>query len=1238
MISKNIAKLNNKKIIFLILLLICIIMITVMKTYCDENVPTAVSIGYDNKTLSFYSDFIKFHVKANGYEKIKSEEMENNFFKYSDGGPGREAETENAKMKGYGQYVFKMETTLLDFVRYCYSLNPGMTMACSYREQTDSSVGWDYTKLSTYPEKVLTNEIQKLVDYFWKNMARELGEPFNRYQDLYFYDRFTNKGVIQVFDNLRKLEENGKEFLTCMMSYMFSTNQNSAPNCKIRKGDVVPFLYVKEHTKIRSIKNSPKEIARYAYVACINGWGENIGNDLWLEEYETMFGIYDEDALCEPFENEDEWVDMETLEQWYLETEEKYRDEKGDKGNPLLGSTITEIIQSDYNIRQQVEATDYFLTNIEGIGDYKENMARNELMAKYMMENEHIQDIIKDYDVGITFITENLQRGTSESKNTKTAVLSDFQVLEFEHTLNVDGHSDDDGISDLTELTNQKKWVDITGPATKTYYDALHSGKTTKSIDAVFADYAEKSPGIVKYENNKLYYNTYDYDSNPMLNDTDFDGIDDDKDNHKTDGTFEANSKPIGKVEWTNDFRYFFIDNEKYNDELATMSLMLCNLADGNQINGSDASGSILTYLNKIGFIDVTSKNIFRISPVESINGKLYMGKKTIQVGGNKKSLKRFKDVYGIFLGGFDTERNYEKLLSNFSKKEVADFYESIVNDIVTYIDNNKPHTENPYCYWLCGYSIAGGITDEVAARLTEDRNGEVYCYTFGATNTNTKGSGAYGCIKNIINEDDLYPKIYNVSDGFVRSGMLYNDSIYDNVKREYRELTDDVKDYNATPKRTNTIKKYLQEVRSVVSKDDWLHTWEKIFATYLKSYRQIYEVFNDVLHPFQSYHSTRLKEVLNERAKEVEKAHEIKSYYVLSKTLNGYDLNNADEGWSEYEEEVKSDKDEEDINRYPESVVSAIETIGNWYIQNVPTYQREEKAGRTTQTQRNNKDLKKEWGINLYNCPPLKNEASAYTEQTIRKMQSDYKEEYETKRLPTDQLKEFLWTAGDDCVRFGMAVYNYVTKGKLIDLHKEILEGLSTTQKKEAYFNYGSTILCRNANTFVNSPYELDDWFYDMGYYRIEVDEDFDIEDLRPGDFLCAASNSDNTYGHVEFYLGFNYEENQDGVYDRGMSVQRINNTDNDRGKAESTYGWGNVMSKMPSYELFNGKEYNWYFYKSADDKSIYRCRGYHENLGRVEGTNKFRLKHIGKGTTEEKECCCDTRPYNVIYRQNRY
>ena len=71
-----------------------------------------------------------------------------------------------------------------------------------------------------------------------------------------------------------------------------------------------------------------------------------------------------------------------------------------------------------------------------------------------------------------------------------------------------------------------------------------------------------------------------------------------------------------------------------------------------------------------------------------------------------------------------------------------------------------NPPARNKYCYWICGYSVAGGIAGEVASRLA-DKN-EVFCYTFGATNTNTTGSGAYACIKNVINEDDLYPKIYN--------------------------------------------------------------------------------------------------------------------------------------------------------------------------------------------------------------------------------------------------------------------------------------------------------------------------------------------------------------------------------------------------------------------------------------------------------------------------------------------
>ena len=915
----------------LIIVSICVIIICAIKTYCDTSL-TLKSVTFENRTYYFYPECIRYHVKANGYDKKLKDDADNNLYVYAAPGPGRELQPTNARMQGYGNYVFKEDTTLFDFINFCYE-----------REYQTANNICEYTKISSYGGKKLNSNGIAVVNNFWRNMLLALGEIFNYYQDLYFFERYVNEGAELVY-SANRLANNGKEFLTCMMSYIFSTNQNSASHFEVKKGDIVPFLYVKEHTNNSDLKNNPRDIARFSYLACINGWAEVTTNDLWFEEYESIFGEYDEEALCELVDE-----DIETLEKWYFETDAKYQNQKGNKGNALLGATIDEIIESDYSISQQLEATDYYLQNIEHIGDYKENMARNELMAKYMMENSHIGDIIKDYNVGITFITENLQRGTSESKNTSTAVLSDFQVLEFDHKLNKDGHSDEDGLSDLTELTNNTKWVNITGPAEKTYNDMLSKGKTTKTMNDVFEDFVKKSPGMVKYENDKLYYKTYDYNSNPMLNDTDFDGLMDNIDSNKISGNFKGNASSIGNVDFVSDFRYFFVDNEKYNDELSTMSLMMSNLADGGSAPLHSGSQNIIQYMSNLGFITpISEKHSFRISATENISGNLYLGKKTIQVGANKKSIKRYKDVYGIFLGGFNTEDNYKKLLSNFDKEEVASFYQNIADDIISYINTNKPATVNPHCYWVTGYSVAGGIAGEVASRLTNV--GEVFCYTFGATNTNTTGSGAYACIKNVINEDDLYPKIYDIDDGFHRSGMLYNDSIYDNLKREYNELVGGFRSYKVTAKRTNSIKQKLKTVREKVTFINYINGWNRELAKFLKYYFSIIDIFyvgyENEFHPYQSQYSTELVNMLNGNKEGVEKAHELKSYYVLSKFLNGFDLNNEDEGWTEYDESIESeeyiDESTEEDEEYQERLnilLNAIETVGKAYLDNVYTY-----------------------------------------------------------------------------------------------------------------------------------------------------------------------------------------------------------------------------------------------------------------------------------------------------------
>ena len=1213
----------NTNVIF-IFLFVCVIISMVITTFSAVSI-TLKSIPYNNKTLSFYADCIKFHVKANGYANKVKDDVDNNLYLYSPPGPGRDLQPANAKMQGYGNYVFKEDTSLFDFIKFCYDINPQMTIACSvYNGETELN-SCDYTKLCTYTSKKMNSNSMTHVNNFWTNMTNQLGEVFNSYQDLYFYDRYTNKGACLVF-NPNKLESNGKEFLTCMMSYIFSNNQNSAFSLEVKKGDIVPFLYVKEHTDNNDIKNDPKEIAKFAYLANINGWSDTTSNDLWLEEYESIFGEYDEDALCELVEE-----DISTLAEWYTETDEKYQNQKGNKGNALLGSSIDEIIQSDYSIVQQLEATDYYLQTIEGIGDYKENMARNELMARYMMENSHISDIIKDYSVGIDFITENLQRGTSESKNTNTAVLSDFQVLEFDHRLDKDGQSDEDSLSDLTELTNNTKWVNITGPAEKMYIDMFNKGKTTKTQEAAFEDLVKKNPGMVKYEGGKLYYKTYDYDSNPMLNDTDFDGLNDDGDSKKIDGKFSGYASKIGQVEYTSDYRYFFVNNDKYNDELSAMSLMMSNLANGGLVPMHNGQVGIDSYLRNVGFGEPLHKTSFKISETENITGDLYLCKKTIQVGANKKSVKRYKDVYGIFIGGFDTEYNYKKLLANFNKEEIAKYYDNIATDIMTYINVNQPATTNSYCYWVTGYSVAGGIAGEVASRLAN--SGEVYCYTFGATNVNKSGSGAYACIKNVINEDDLYPKINNVEEGLYRSGSLYNDSIYDNLQREYKKLGNN---YRISPKRTNTIKKYIKDVRESVTREDWIDIWVTKLSKYLNDYRMIMDIFDSILNPIQSYNSTKLKKILNENNDGVEKAHGIRSYYVLSKSLNGFDLNNDDIGWTEFDETLTSEEEIGELTEVDEEyqerlnlLLEAIETVGKAYLDNVYTYQGADdtlwdietritdldttrNAEHVTETITGQDRVLKTSTVNSY---------EKWNEHKDRIKDKHYQDitfdEYKQKRImpmvPDDDNKkslhhldilddykrspkitiknydkdiDVLYKDGDedyradkgsfvcdDCSSFAAAVYWY---------YLNQLEESKDKDKIDLWYTGSShftstTKLSNIINTLLKNDIEIYQWDTNPNTklddkHNIYIRTDFE---LQPGDLLYRKEQKGKS-AHIEFYLGDNH-----------------------------SFGWGKIQS---SYSNANNSKH----FKIIRDLDVYNI-GKTRKADQVSSGERYRIEGNG-------------------------
>lgn len=879
--KNNIRKMN---ILFFLLVSLCAIIFIMIKTIADDNLnmrQVRYQLGSTvNYEFSFYTDSPKFHTKASGYEKYKGMDTENNMNSIM--------ATDMVKMQGYGNYEFKPDTNLFSFIDYCYSKDPAITMACAYRAGTTEANTWDYTKLMSYRDSSVNTSFFK---YFWQNMSNSCPN-FKDYQDDFFFLNYTYPATQKIGINLammRNLSNDGesiKEYLTCLTSYIFSiTPQAQVNGMTFGKGDVVPFLYFKDRNHanldVRHDSEALMDIAKYAYVALIEGWCTlPTPYHLWENEYNWLFGNYEPENLD---------YDLETLHQWYDETYQRYCKDKGRKGNNLLGSTIEHIIESDYSIEQQLEATEYYIRGIfSDLGietDFKETMARNELMAKYMMEHSSFDETIKDYNVTIKFMTENLQRGTHEEQNTHTVVTSDFQVLEFPYTSNQRflNHSDEDGISDGAELGNEK-WINVTEFVKKTYEDAIRSGQPHKAtFEAQVEDIIEKNGAYTDFNGNKVYgsvkwnddktkvlYRVYDYKSNPKLNDTDFDGLNDNADSKPIDNKFKGNSNGIGRVEYNQDFRWFMTNNKKYNDELAVMSLIMSNLADGNTVSTDQASGDIRTYLTSIGFSNIQN--------IGEGSDNIYIAKKTIQYYDNKK------DVIGVFLGKCD--KWYSDIIKYKENQKIQNintaYKESLESYIIRIINKTNLLSSSDCSYWVAGYDVGGSIASELSSKLV-DIGKEVYCYTFGAFNTRDKQE-AKNEIKNVRNEDDFFVKYVTGT----KPGQNYGASIYEDLMYQYRDLTRD-SDYKGNYIFTNFLLKVYNETEFLqITNENDTNEANRILENYFRTFNQITNQ-NDI----ENYADLTI--LLDKWRKGNEQAHSIKSYYVLAKSLTGFDLLDGD-------------------------------------------------------------------------------------------------------------------------------------------------------------------------------------------------------------------------------------------------------------------------------------------------------------------------------------------------------
>lgn len=224
-------------------------------------------------------------------------------------------------------------------------------------------------------------------------------------------------------------------------------------------------------------------------------------------------------------------------------------------------------------------------------------------------------------------------------------------------------------------------------------------------------------------------------------------------------------------------------------------------------------------------------------------------------------------------------------------------------------------------------------------------------------------------------------------------------------------------------------------------------------------------------------------------------------------------------------------------------------------------------------------------------------------TETTIKKISSNklgyfYEPfaEFETSNNETydeggtnrNYLKRYL---GDDCSGFTQGVIYTLSEGNRGQ------EGNNPNIETDTTGLWNHNV---NAGKLIDGGYDTDNAMLRLGYEKyyvennewqrkrrkddgtIEIDTLKEIHDnpnftmsvnfLEPGDILCAGG----TNGHVEFYIGYNYDVTYNGkliggrlVRDKRYGIETISL----QGKAtqgHSTFGWGNVQNEFPKQKYY--------------------------------------------------------------------
>lgn len=348
-----------------------------------------------------------------------------------------------------------------------------------------------------------------------------------------------------------------------------------------------------------------------------------------------------------------------------------------------------------------------------------------------------------------------------------------------------------------------------------------------KDSQELGSSYKKDLTPIIKalLKNNGVPYSLYNgatsvtlwnYSSNPVLPDTDFDGINDNKDSNKKDNNFSGKFyyKSNGKykisendIKFTVNYRDLFSDNTVYKKDLSVFASLLSSemYNDTYTVVTKGASGgsdTVTDFFKIFGFSDVTNYKIdgSKYKDDHDDSTEIVIGHREVVYKGYKRqvvvvSVRGTNGTNTEWSSNFDvgsdttqyynaTGNNHEYWLNKSHHKGFDVAANRVLEKVNAYLNT---HSINGGSILITGHSRGGSIANLIGKYFEDNTSFTSYTYTFAAANTTTdENFKNYKSIFNIVNKDDLIPFLPLSGWGFEKYGTTKTISVEDHYENKW--------------------------------------------------------------------------------------------------------------------------------------------------------------------------------------------------------------------------------------------------------------------------------------------------------------------------------------------------------------------------------------------------------------------------------------------------------------------